>query len=439
MSENANIAALQSKVAILEARINELNAKTARYDGELSKLNLWHNSRILGHISRIFPKRRSVIFCDSGYFGNNIKYAFLKFADIAKQHDVDCTFLATLPEHREALKQSGLPCLPAVTEFTLNDFYTLLSAKVVVAQDDFTPFTWNPPIPYFFLQGAKLIQLWHGIPLKDITMLRAAPAGQGITSASTGPADVLVAPGKAMKEKWARWIAFREFAALGYPRNDVMMREPTKNELINVDLKMLDELKSAKEAGRKVVFYAPTFRDDSGLAWLEKSGIAEVGQWCSEKSIFFFTKPHPVDRANAQGLAQRMPGVHFADPISDLYPLLRYVDVLVTDYSSLAIDFLLLDRPIVFYRPDHAAYAAKCRNLLPDYERFTTGPIVADANALCRSIEDACSGKDEWMQARASLKQELYDHADANASDRVAELILKTLDTPHEMPSGWAP
>ncbi|MGE3624587.1 MAG: CDP-glycerol glycerophosphotransferase family protein [Bdellovibrionales bacterium] len=432
---------LEQRLAALEEQLARQNEQLMNQARELATLNLWQQGRLFSYIARLFPKTRSVIFLHADFFGDNVKYAFLAFRALAERYNIGCHFLVNNPQQRDLLAQSGLPVLPAMNEWSMDHLRILMSAKVLVACDHFTPLSWSPPLPYFLLQGARLVQMWHGIPLKEIGFVYSdAPqsAFQGLRLSSTGPADVFVAPGARWRSLWRQWFAFREFAALGYPRNDALLREAMGEELINVDTEALVELRAAREGGRGAIFYAPTFRDNIGPGWLENSALPDYAKWCQDKGYYLIVKLHPAERAGFEDLKRKFPQVRFARPESDIYPLLRHVDTLVTDYSSVALDFMLLDRPIVFYWPDHETYTRQCRSLLPGHERYIAGEQATDFENLCRATGEAMAGgPGPWAERRRQLVKELFDQPDGQSADRVARLILEQLDAPEELPAGW--
>jgi CDP-glycerol glycerophosphotransferase (TagB/SpsB family) len=141
--------------------------------------------------------------------------------------------------------------------------------------------------------------------------------------------------------------------------------------------------------------------------------------------------------AAAAHIKQQIPSACFIEPSTDPYPLLRLADILLTDYSSIALDYLLLDRPILFYWPDHADYQRQSRNLLPEFEHYTVGDKAMDGNVLRHNIEATLAGNDPWVGKRRELIKQLYDYQDGQAGDRVARLILEQLDMPEQLPDGW--
>ena len=83
-------------------------------------------------------------------------------------------------------------------------------------------------------------------------------------------------------------------------------------------------------------------------------------------------------------VAADLPNVIHYDPTADVYPALADVDLLVTDYSSIYFDFLLLDRPIVFFANDLDLYLRRERHLLFEYRDMTPGPIARTSSSCPR-------------------------------------------------------
>ncbi len=374
--------------------------------------------RSLARISGIYPKEKSVVFVGLGYFGDNIKYAFLAFSDYAKKKGIRCAFLTEDAAQRERLAAAGLPVIGSKDPAYMQ---TLLGARVAVLQDAFYPMQ-SGIVPHALLQGAKFVQLWHGIPMKEIGL--TSQAHFEIMEAC-GPYEALVATNAASEKDWARRFAFRRFAAVGYPRDDVLFREAEGNDLLNVDAESLKALRAARQAGRRTILYAPTFRDNEpSLRWFEKSGVAGFAARCRERGHVLKINLHPGEQNAIPALRARCPDLDFIAPHTDIYPVLKEVDVLVTDYSSLAFDHMLLGRRQVYYRPDHDEYVAKSRPMIPGREHYAAGPVVSEIDGLMAAVEAA---EDSFAAKRKKLVKELYDRRDGKSGERFCKLISKIL------------
>ena len=114
------------------------------------------------------------------------------------------------------------------------------------------------------------------------------------------------------------------------------------------------------------------------------------------------------------------------DKTSDIYPLLGKCDLMITDYSSIFVDYLLLDRPVVFFPFDRENYIKNERALQFDYDKVTPGRkcLTHDEleDELKRIIVD---GKDDYIEERKRILKHFFDTADGNSCDRILEYVEK--------------
>ncbi len=132
-------------------------------------------------------------------------------------------------------------------------------------------------------------------------------------------------------------------------------------------------------------------------------------------------RPHPSD-AETESLARRLAdsGVRSASN-ADLaklgltfYELLSAANCLVTDYSSLWVDFLVCDRPMVSYCPDLAAFRETRGLALEPHEYWFPGPVVEDAQGFLSSVEGALLGTDRDREHRGLVRRLLHTSLDAD-------------------------
>jgi CDP-glycerol glycerophosphotransferase len=429
-----HIAALQQKlreeVALHQITVEAYKQARARIGALEQKLSNHLTGKDLAQISKIYPKSRTVIFVGIGFLGDNIKYAFFAFCKFAREHNIACYFLTEDTKQYEQLAGFGLPCImPFTKKGTHEDFHILASTSVVVLAGYFHAQPGRASVSHALLQGAKMIQLWHGIPLKEIGLQSFSSAE---IMAACGPFEALVATSLASRSSWAQRFSFHEFAALGYPRNDVFFRDLSPTDMINADRDNLSRAKAARSTGKPVVLYAPTFRNN-GVEWLKKAELDKIGAHCQARGYAFYLNLHPAEQYANQDLQRQYPDIAFVASQTDIYPFVKFADVLVSDYSSLAFDFLLLDRPLVFYRPDHEDYITKSRPLIPGREHYASGPLASSFEEFPAALDAAVKASrhpqsDPYREARQALRKELFDHCDGKAAERVCKLIAKYLD-----------
>ena len=139
-----------------------------------------------------------------------------------------------------------------------------------------------------------------------------------------------------------------------------------------------------------------------------------------------FCKLHPNDQARVPDLSA-MRRIHLIPSSVDPYPILKHTDALISDYSSIFFDYLLLDRPLVFYPYDLDDYRKYSRALYDDYDSVTPGPKATDAAGLQRTLTTLLSSYDEqarrYAAEREAVRSRFYEHVDDRASARLFDAL----------------
>jgi len=413
-----------------EATASALQALHARLCELEQQLWLERSTRDLERVSRMHPKQRIVVFVGTTYFGCNVKYAYLAALQREAELGFEAWFLPYNAEQEQRVNALGGRCLPAShAAWSAEQLRRVLSAAVVVTSDHLL----NPnPYAAALLAGARQMQLWHGVSIKEIG-LRNLPGGRGLgphlgrVLATCGPYARLLGTAAAGEAEWRRWFAFERYAPLGYPRNDVLYREPTEADLAGCDRDTYGRACATLARGRRVILYAPTFRDGRPQ-WVLDAGLERLAQAAAQGGDLLVVNLHPVESPQLPQLQPRLPGVAFVQPRTDLYPLLGKTSALITDYSSVMFDYLHLDRPLLLFRPDHVAYTQQSRQLFDDKLATLPGPLFDDAAALAKALRRAdLAQTTAHAQARAALRAQCFDHADGRAAERLLAVLQDEL------------
>lgn len=206
----------------------------------------------------------------------------------------------------------------------------------------------------------------------------------------------------------------------GYPRNDVFYKN-IKDADIDTDMRMIDHLKNVS-GSRKIVMYAPTFRRGQKEFDINKVlPLEDIKMFAKENNIFFILSLHNKYRAQ-QGASHIEDALGFLEE-SDIYPLLKHVDVFITDYSSSFADYLLLDRPLVFYPYDFDEYNQK-EGLAADYNEITPGPKVFTYSDLKKELLNVIMD-DNNKQERERVRNLYHAYQDGNSSQRIYDILKK--------------
>ena len=412
----ASATTTSGELASLQKKLREIEQQVA----------LERATRDFAHVSRMHPKARIVVFVGTTYFGCNVKYAWLAAHQQAQALELQAWFLPFNDEQERIVTALGGRCFPASqAAWTAEHLHAALSAAVVVTTDHFL----NPnPYAPALLAGARQVQLWHGVSIKEIG-LRNLPGGRSLgphlarVLATCGPYATMVGTAAAGEDEWRRWFAFERYAPIGYPRNDVLYREPSAADLAGCDAQAYERAQATLARGKRVILYAPTFRDGRP-DWVLHAGLDQLAQAAAQRGDLLIVNLHPVESPQIPKLAPHLPGVVFVQPRTDLYPLLSKASALITDYSSVMFDYLHVDRPVLLYRPDHDAYVQKSRKLFDDKLAELPGPLFDDAAALAKVLRRDDLGQTAGHgAARARLRDRWFDHDDGESALRALQNV----------------
>lgn len=188
----------------------------------------------------------------------------------------------------------------------------------------------------------------------------------------------------------------------------------------------------------KVLFWAPTFRrsdylgyDDSEMEDLvpmfEENEYVELNERLKTYNIKMIVKPHPMQ--DNIGEAQRhfshldvYTHQEFVDAGLSLYPLLAQSDGLIGDYSSVSLQYMLLDRPLAFVVPDIEEYGKRRGFVFKNPENYMAGHIIKSKEEFYRFLDDFAQGKDLYKDKRHRVCDEVYKYKDSGTRQRAVEL-----------------
>ena len=139
-------------------------------------------------------------------------------------------------------------------------------------------------------------------------------------------------------------------------------------------------------------------------------------------------KPHPLqvldhikvgELRNIKFITDKM----LADNRIQLYELLENMDALITDYSSVYYDFLLLNRPIGFTIGDIENY--KRGFIIDNPLDEMTGEKIKNLDELKLFINHVLSGQDDYEEERATLIKRVFDHPDNMNCKRLYKFMVQ--------------
>ena len=143
-----------------------------------------------------------------------------------------------------------------------------------------------------------------------------------------------------------------------------------------------------------------------------------------ELDAVIFVRTHPNDEGHLRERQGRVVPLQ-GDVVPEITDALSAFDALITDYSSIYYDFLLLDRPVLFIPYDLDEYRRSPGFYLP-FEEIVAGPQVDSQAVLVQHLGQALSRSDPYAADRARVKRLIYARSDSGATARVFD-FLRTL------------
>jgi CDP-glycerol glycerophosphotransferase (TagB/SpsB family) len=139
---------------------------------------------------------------------------------------------------------------------------------------------------------------------------------------------------------------------------------------IGVDQSALKKVKSL--SSKYKALWCPTFRDEQIPDAYQEISLVTLNEFCKRMDIHFFIKPHRHDE-RLSALEADYANLHFVAGSSDVYPLVKHFQTTITDYSSVAVDFIENDIPTLLFQFDLEKYTSfrKIRTL-PNAEGLPT-------------------------------------------------------------------
>jgi CDP-glycerol glycerophosphotransferase len=286
----------------------------------------------------------------------------------------------------------------------------LASSKVLINNTNFPGYFRKRP-------GQMYIQTWHGTPLKRLArdIVDVVPTGSYLRMMDREASywDFLVSPSAYCTEIFPSTFGYKgKILETGYPRNDILINQASKRDLIRRSLGITD--------GQQVVLYAPTWRDSQRTATGNWKPVNFLPGSLGDNVTVLFRGHTNTHSAHSAQVAKGTIDVTNYKNVAELY---LAADVLVTDYSSSMFDYSVTGKPMIFLAPDFNDYVAK-RGFYFDFEQLAPGPILRDSSFLRKSLESIDSQKSEYAQRYSAWQMKFNKLEDGLASKRVVDATL---------------
>ncbi len=288
------------------------------------------------------------------------------------------------------------------------------------------------------------ISAWHGFPLKLIGFFNTSTS---ITDDNaylnlkiiTTQSDIITAPSRLAQLTMSGLFSIdpRKVKQTGFPRNDMIFNYNGKEELKKITDIDIDN--------NKLILYLPTMRKglknegetfNNNIFNYSDYDPFLIDKYLEKNNAYIFTKLHFADNEYfASGNFELPKRLIFLNTdtlnskLLTIYHIMNAFDILITDYSSVYVDFLLLDKPIIFSCPDLLKYKNDRGFITDNPEILMPGVIVKNQNSLIKNIDMIINGNDKFKSIRNDKFSLFHTYKDANSSKRLLSEMEKLSDS----------
>lgn len=298
----------------------------------------------------------------------------------------------------------------------LNFFFVksriLATASYVFLNDNFMPLRYMK-----FKKDVRVVQLWHGegaFKRFGLGQKQDERTKKFLVKGNRNLTDVIVTSKKVIPiYAEAFGVDESKVKAYGSPRTDLFFNITNEEKL---KLKSDFIKKYPQCAGKKLVLYAPTFRDDeeNNNSLFSAFPFEEWEDISGEYALL--VRAHP----QVGGSVPKIGGFINVSDYPSVSELTLICDLLITDYSSIAMDFAIQKKPSLFFAFDLDYYCNEERGFYFPYEDYVPGKVVKSGKELIQAIKNGDFREDKTDKFLAVN----FDYTDKYSARRIAEKIL---------------
>ncbi|WP_405305321.1 CDP-glycerol glycerophosphotransferase family protein [Methanobrevibacter sp.] len=298
-------------------------------------------------------------------------------------------------------------------KISFSSFKKLATSKYVFLNDNFFPLAFMN-----FKNETKVVQLWHAPGAsKKFGGSVASPDDIDMLLKIGRNTDYLISSSKKIENYYAEafQIDKSKIKPLGLPRLDYYFENHDLNKLKDDFCK-----KYNVDSNKRIALYAPTFREEESynnvFKYLDLKKFNEV----LGSDYVLALRLHPKIKDFYKGNIESTEEYVDCSDYPSEQELMMLSDILITDYSSIMIEFAVLNKPIMFFVYDLDNYLQTERGFYYDFKKTVPGKLVYDSDELINAIKNNDFDKDKI----ASFTKTQFDAIDGKSSERVVDFLL---------------
>jgi CDP-ribitol ribitolphosphotransferase len=359
-------------------------------------------------------KRENVVGLGHKWFNGNIKYLYY---ELTRKHNVKVYFVTANKVELERLKSFDVN---VYNYKEMKNIPLFLATKVWVTASghSYIPFSRAQIIlrMFFGVRVSKWVDIWHGGGFKSTNRENRLVKYYDLGFVTSNFLKRCYSKGSNLSHK---------IKITGNPRTDVLIKENLSRQRISKEINV--------PLHRKNVLYAPTVREGYYRNFLfgDEAIFNEIENFCKMNNCNFFVrmhplwlKEHPQQKKELKENIKRYKHIFDLSPekYPDVQPILYVTDALITDWSSISSDFLILNRPILWIDIKLPKDAFFC---VTPQDRV--GYIVDNKKDFFEKLKEAVFSPKLFEEKRRKTIKKIYAHLNGKSSERCAQEISKLL------------
>ena len=350
-------------------------------------------SLLVGIMSNKIPNRKVVYYTEE-FIDNNTLVAWQYHTSVSSGEAV------LVAKNLKPIVGNSLPVLSAGS---ICGRLTLIRSKCIVIDHEYQGKLFD------VLRSTRpFIQIFHGLPYKCLTGNKHFKHIHDHAFISSS--------GYFNSTYFPKLFSAKSYLTMGYPRNDVFFQMPAERCWVNTP-----ETQNPQDIIEKtgpLWIYMPTYRDNG--AFEMPFSLEKMQTFCVRTHRSLILKFHPfvakqvihmfkIEEAEDHVVAlPGLPNIYLYPTRMNIYPWLADADLLITDYSSVAFDFLLTDKPMVFFQYDYESYYKNRGEFTVPPGDFAAGAVVkTECEFFACLTQIATNGADTDQNKRTKLLEKL--------------------------------
>ena len=278
--------------------------------------------------------------------------------------------------------------------------------------------------PYWYHKRNKeqiIVNLWHAIPFKG--------KGRDLHDIF----DYIIVPSDFSKSLFHDFVGSVEaqYIICGYPRNDLLFQKTNSIE------KIIDIKNKPKIIICMTTFKQSTYMKDSEIIYpyvlpfiTNKTEIFELNEELKAKNIKLIIKIHHLQKTELLNKINLSNIIYLEDKDLikkdlQLYEIIGQTDALITDYSSIMFDYMLIDKLIAYFVNDLEDYKKNRGFLVDNLDDYMIGDKMLSKNDFDNFISNVKNNKDKYKEQRAKFVKKMFKYKKDNCQRLLDILKIK--------------